>query len=85
MEELVAELGTAFLCADLGLENEPRPDHASYIHSWLNAMKKDTRAIFTAASHATKAVEFLHARQPKAVVVPPAFDVMNMVTEEAAA
>jgi antirestriction protein ArdC len=62
-EELVAELGAAFLCADLGLELEPRPDHASYIESWLKVLKDDRRFIFTAAAHAQRAADFLHARQ----------------------
>lgn len=65
MEELVAELGSAFLCADLQITPEVREDHAAYIQSWLKALKEDKRAIFTAASHASKAVEFLHALQPK--------------------
>jgi antirestriction protein ArdC len=50
-EELVAELGAAFLCADLAITPEPRADHASYIASWLEVLKNDKRAIFTAASH----------------------------------
>lgn len=58
-EELVAELGAAFLCADLGLSLEPRSDHAAYIQSWLQVLKNDKRAIFNAASHAQKAVAFL--------------------------
>ena len=62
-EELVAELGAAFLAADLGLAIEPREDHAAYVGSWLSVLKSDKRAIFTAASHAQRAVEFLHARQ----------------------
>lgn len=62
MEELVAELGAAFLCADLQLTPETRDDHAAYVASWLKVLKTDTRAIFTAASHAGRAVEFLHAR-----------------------
>ena len=62
-EELVAELGAAFLCADLGLALEPRPDHASYIASWLKALKDDRRFIFTAAAHAQRAADFLHQRQ----------------------
>jgi antirestriction protein ArdC len=37
MEELVAELGAAFLCADLRITSEPRPDHSAYINSWLSA------------------------------------------------
>lgn len=61
-EELVAELGAAFLCADLGLELTPRADHASYIASWLEALKDDRRFIFTAAARAQQATEFLHTR-----------------------
>jgi antirestriction protein ArdC len=58
-EELIAELGAAFLCADLGLSNEPRPDHAAYIASWLRVLKGDKRAIFTAASKAQAAADYL--------------------------
>ncbi len=58
-EELVAELGAAFSCAHLGLSTEPRPDHAQYINSWLNVLKADKRAIFTAASKAQQAADFL--------------------------
>lgn len=64
MEELVAELGSAFLAADLGLELEPREDHAAYIASWLKVLKADKRAIFSAAAHAQRAADFLHALQP---------------------
>ncbi len=64
MEELVAELGSAFLCADLNITPEIREDHASYIANWLTVLKNDKRAIFSAASHASKAVEFLHGLQP---------------------
>ena len=67
IEELVAEIGAAFLCADLGLSSEPQADHASYIAAWIQAIKNDSKAIFTAASHATKAVDFLHAAQPAVV------------------
>ena len=51
IEELVAELGAAFLCADLDLTLEPSEDHAAYIANWLDVLKADNRAIFTAASH----------------------------------
>ena len=61
MEELVAELGSAFLSADLDLTPEVREDHASYIASWIKVLKDDKRAIFTAASHAQRAVDWLHA------------------------
>jgi antirestriction protein ArdC len=59
MEELVAELGAAFLCADLGITPELRPDHASYLANWLTVLKSDKKAIFTAASKAQQAVSFL--------------------------
>ena len=58
-EELVAELGAAMLCATLGVTNDTRADHAQYIHNWLTILKEDKRAIFTAASHAQKAADYL--------------------------
>ncbi|ACK50903.1 domain of unknown function DUF1738 [Methylocella silvestris BL2] len=63
MEELVAELGAAFLSADLDLTPEVRPDHASYIENWLKVLKEDRRAIFAAASHAQRAADFLNGFQ----------------------
>jgi antirestriction protein ArdC len=63
MEELVAELGAAFLCADLEIAQAPRADHAAYIDSWLQVLKADKKAIFTAASQASKAADFLAAMQ----------------------
>jgi antirestriction protein ArdC len=65
MEELVAELGAAFLCADLELTPELRPDHASYLDHWLKVLKSDKRAIFAAASHAQRAADFLNGLQPQ--------------------
>jgi antirestriction protein ArdC len=59
-EELVAEMGAAFLCADLGLAAEPREDHAAYLDAWLKVLKADKRAIFTAASAAQAACDFIH-------------------------
>jgi antirestriction protein ArdC len=63
-EELVAELGAAFLCAELGITNVPRPDHAQYISGWLAVLTNDTRAIFTAAAAASTAVAYLNGLQP---------------------
>jgi len=63
-EELVAELGSAFLCADLGLANQPRKDNAAYVASWLKALKSDPKAIFSAASKAQYAADYLHGLQP---------------------
>jgi antirestriction protein ArdC len=62
-EELVAELGSAFLCADLGITPEVREDHASYLAHWLEVLKEDKRAIFSAAAHAQRAADFLHSLQ----------------------
>jgi antirestriction protein ArdC len=66
MEELVAELGAAFLCADLALSPEPRDEHAAYLGHWLAVLKEDKRAIFSAAAHAQRAADYLHGLQPKA-------------------
>jgi antirestriction protein ArdC len=64
-EELVAEIGSAFLCADLNVSNVIRDDHSSYIDAWIKVLKGDKRAIFQAASMATKAAEYLHSLQVK--------------------
>ena len=63
MEELVAELGSAFLCSTIGITPEPRRDHAQYIASWLKTMKADKKAIFTAASKASQATDYLSGLQ----------------------
>jgi antirestriction protein ArdC len=62
-EELVAELGAAFLCTDLALTPEAGEVHAAYIQSWLKVLKDDKRAIFSAAAHAQCAADFLHGLQ----------------------
>ena len=59
MEELIAELGAAFLCTELELPTDPREDHAPYIASWLKVLKNDKRAIFTAAAKAQEAVDWM--------------------------
>jgi len=62
-EELIAELGAAFLCGELGIACEGRDDHAAYIAIWLEAMKGDSKLIFKAATQARKAVDFLKTLQ----------------------
>ena len=62
-EELIAEMGAAFVCAQLGLTPEVRDDHAAYLDHWLKVLKADKKAIFTAASQAQKACEFLFSLQ----------------------
>jgi len=59
MEELVAELGGAFLCADHRLANTPRSDHERYLSSWLTVLKRDPKAIFTAAGKASELTGYL--------------------------
>jgi antirestriction protein ArdC len=60
IEELVAELGAAFLCADIEIPLEPREDHASYIATWLEVLAQDNRAVFQAAAHAQRAAEYIN-------------------------
>ena len=61
MEELVAELGSAFVAAHLKISIEPRRDHAAYIASWLRVLRGDARAILTASAKAQQAADFLIA------------------------
>jgi len=68
MEECVVELLSAMICGDLGLSVEPRPDHAGYIASWLKVLRDDPRAIFTAASKAQEAADWMHAQQSGAAI-----------------
>ena len=65
-EELVAELGAAFLCTDLGITPEIREDHADYIGHWLKVLAEDKHAIFQAAAHAQRAADYLQGLQPTA-------------------
>lgn len=66
-EELVAEIGASFLCAELGLSAEPRQDHAQYLAHWLKILKQDKRAIFTAAAKASEAARYLMGFLPQEV------------------
>lgn len=58
-EELIAELTSAFCCATIGLDNSLIENSASYIQSWLSALRSDQRAIVVAASKAQKAADYL--------------------------
>ena len=70
-EELVAELGAAFLCTDLGITPEIREDHADYIGHWLKVLAEDKHAIFQAAAHAQRAADYLQGLQLPAPSGPP--------------
>lgn len=63
MEECTAELLSAMICADLILSVETRPDHVRYIASWLEELRADKRAIFTAASKAQEIADWMHVQQ----------------------
>ncbi len=65
-EEACAELGACFICARLGIASEPHPDHARYIHHWLEVMKANPRALFAAAAKAQEAVAYLDGFQSAA-------------------
>ncbi|MBX9640094.1 MAG: ssDNA-binding domain-containing protein [Mycobacteriaceae bacterium] len=73
VEELVAELGAAFLTADLHLRPEPRPDHARYIASWLKVLKNDPKAILSAAAKAQQAVDYLNQFSSASAAQPVSF------------
>lgn len=64
-EELVAEIGSAMVCAMLEITQDVRPDHAQYLSHWLELMRSDPKAIFTAASKASQAVDYLVSLQPQ--------------------
>ena len=59
-EELIAELGATFLCAQLGISNDVRADHAKYIKSWIGKLRSDPKFLFQAASKAQKAIDLLN-------------------------
>jgi antirestriction protein ArdC len=59
------EMAAGFVLADLGIAHHPRPDHAAYIASWLEVLKDDPRAIFTAAPKAQAIADWMHERQTR--------------------
>lgn len=71
MEEMIAEIGSAFLAAETGLSIEPREDNIAYLQSWIKVLKEDKRAVMTAASKARQAAQFL-TKSVKEVEVPNA-------------
>ena len=62
-EELVAEIGAAMLCGQLGISNEMRDDHVAYIKSWLKALNNDKTFIFKTASKAQEAIDWMETKQ----------------------
>jgi len=67
-EELVAEMGAAFLCQDYRIQGELR--HAGYLQNWLKVLKEDSKAIFKASALAQKAVDHINGLDAEAVALP---------------
>ena len=59
MEELIAEIGSAFLCSHLGITKAPTPNHPKYLNGWLEVLKEDKKAIFKAFSLSKTSSEYL--------------------------
>jgi antirestriction protein ArdC len=59
MEELIAQISASFLCADLQIRSEPSADDTAYVSNWLQVLRNEKRAIFTAASKAQEAANYL--------------------------
>jgi antirestriction protein ArdC len=70
LEEVAVEIMSGLVLADLGIAHHPRPDHATYISTWIGVLKHEPRAIFTAASKAQAAADWTHAQQPGANAAP---------------
>ncbi len=64
-EELTAELGSAFLCADLGLKPDVREDHAPYLGHWADVLREEPRALFRHAAQGQRAADWLRDLQPR--------------------
>jgi antirestriction protein ArdC len=64
-EELIAEIGAAYLSVQLGISSSPREDHAQYLANWLGALNNDKDYIFQAASKAQEAVDYMDSLQTK--------------------
>lgn len=65
-EELLVELASAILCAELQVTQDTRPDHAQYIYHWAQLLERDPKAIFRAAARASETVTFLSGLQEPA-------------------
>ena len=65
-EELVAEMGSAFLCSQTGIEPSTIDDSVSYIQNWLNVFRQDKKLLIYAASQGQKAAEYITGKRPGA-------------------
>jgi antirestriction protein ArdC len=74
MDEVIVELTSSFIMADLGIAHRPRAEHATYIASWIEILKDDPRAIFAAASKAQAAADWMHAQQSRQMLTGDSVD-----------
>jgi antirestriction protein ArdC len=75
MDEVIVELTSSFIMADLGIAHRPRAEHAAYIACWIEILKDDPRAIFTAASKAQAAADWMHAQQTRQIFTDDSVDI----------
>jgi antirestriction protein ArdC len=75
MDEVIVELTSNFIMADLGIAHMSRAEHAAYIASWIEILKDDPRAIFTAASKAQAAADWMHAQQSRQMLTSDRVDI----------
>jgi len=62
-EELIAEIGSAFIMSHLGLDHKPRKDHSSYLKGWLKGLENDINFIFKASAQSGKALDYYNKMQ----------------------
>ncbi len=72
---MIVELTSSFIMADLGIAHRARAEHAAYIASWIEILKDDPRAIFTAASKAQAAADWMHAQQSRQMLTGDSVDI----------
>ncbi len=78
MGELVAEIGSCYLCRELGVPaSDDLTNHIAYLKSWLQAMKSDSRFIFVVSGQASKAADFILSFSRKPEDVPEAVEMVS--------
>ena len=69
-EELVAEMGAAYLCGMCGIEQQTLPNSTAYIQSWIRTFKNDPKGLIIAAAQAQKAVGYILNEHSSEVYAP---------------
>jgi antirestriction protein ArdC len=78
MDEVIVELTSSFIMADLGIAHRARAEHAAYIASWIEILKDDPRAILTAAGKAQAAADWMHAQQSRQMLASDGVDISTI-------